>query len=177
MGSGQSKSTVVANAFLFDIYVKCEGDSEFKSEVSTETYSLELNKLVAEYTRQHATERNDNLKASFMKISSGYSQEFHPNSSERVYLSIIYPDNDNSWKVICCMHPIPENCGVIVVKEGSVTLAKHKSSRWIDKDGCNHLLYAEKLVKFKTKVVEIKKRHRRELSDVRKEYEIKKADD
>lgn len=170
------KCTVVANAFLYNIYVKCEGDSSFKSEVSTETYSVDLNKTVMAYTKQNAIEPSAETKSAYMKISAGHIQEFYPKSSEHVYLSIIYPDNDNSWKIICCMHKIPQNQNAIVMHSGSVKVTKNNSCQWTDKDGRNHKEYADKCSEYQKAVKKMKIDHRKELSEVRIKHAILKED-
>lgn len=165
MGSGISKSTAVANAFLYDIYVKCEGDLNFNSDEWTK-YSLEVNNTLLAYTKQKVNETDVDLKSSYMKISPGSVQEFYPKCSKRAYLTILHPDENNFWKIICCMYEIPENQNVIVVHSGSVKVTKGKS-HWIDKEGYNHNNDVEKLLDYQNEVKELKDQHRRELSEVR----------
>ncbi|CAC5377332.1 EIPR1 [Mytilus coruscus] len=152
MGSGVSKSTAVANAFLHDIYVKCEGDLNFNSEEWTK-YSLEVNNTLMAFTKQ---------------------KEFYPNCSKRVYLTIIHPDEDNFWKILCCMYEIPENQNVVVVHSGSVKVTKGHS-HWVDKEGYNHKNDVFKLLNYQNEVKELKEQHKREISEIRKKHGVPKS--
>lgn len=173
MGSGVSKSTAVANAFLHDIYVKCEGDLNFNSEEWTK-YSLEVNNTLVAFTKQKVNESDIDLKSSYMKISPGNIQEFYPNCSKRVYLTIIHPDEDNFWKILCCMYEIPENQNIVVVHSGSVKVTKGHS-HWVDKEGYNHKYDVTKLLNYQNEVKELKEQHKREISEIRKKHGVPKS--
>ena len=172
--SSPRKSTVVANACLFDIYVKCEGDKNFKSGEITETYTAEAYNVVVGYTK-HKVNEPSAVFTSYMKISSGCVQEFYPECSKQAYLTIVHPDENNYWKQICCMHAIPENQNVIIEHTGSVKLTKGKDVRWVDNEGCDHKECIEKLEKYQKKVKEIKDQFQRELSRVRAEYKMPRS--
>ena len=132
-----------------------------------------MNNTVLAFTKQKVNETDIDLKSSYMKIRPGDVQEFYPKCNKRVYLTILYPDESNFWKIICCMYEIPDNQNVVVVHSGSVKCTKGKS-HWVDKDGHNHKNDVTKLLEYHKEVKELKDQHRRELSEVRKKHGVPK---
>jgi hypothetical protein len=173
--SSHQKSTVVANACLYDIHVKCEGDKNFKSREMTEKYTVEAYNVVVGYTKHKVNEPSAEFALGYIKIPSGYTQEFHPECSKKAYLTILHPDENNCWKQICCMHAIPENQNVIIEHTGSVKLTKGKDSYWVDDEGCDHRECIEKLEEYRKKVKEMKDKFQRELSRVRADYKMPRS--
>lgn len=173
--SSPRKSTVVANACLYDIYVKCEGDENFKSVEMTEKYTLEAYNMVMEYTKHKVNEPRAELTVSYLKIPSGCVQEFYPKCSKQAYLTILHPDENNYWKQICCMHAIPENQNVIIEHTGSVKLTKGKKFHWVDNEDCDHQKYIAKLEEYQKIVKEMKDQFRKELSKVRVDHKMPRS--
>ena len=173
--SSSQKSTVVANACLYDIYVKCEGDEILKSGEMTETYRMEAYNVVVEYTKHKVNEPSTEFTLSYIKIPSGCVQEFHPKCSKQAYLTILHPDENNYLKQICYLHAIPENQNVIIEHTGSVKLTKGKKFRWVDDEGCDHRECIEKLEEYRKKVKEMKDKFQKELSKVRVDYKIPRS--
>lgn len=91
-------STTIANATLYDIYVVCDDD---KTEIKSSKYTIELYSLAFSFSTDEVVKKP--VKG-LIRIAGGKFQKYHPDSSKRVFLTIIYLDMSSTFKVICTGH-------------------------------------------------------------------------
>lgn len=159
-------STTISNATLFDIYVVCDGDT---SKVNSSKYTVELYGMAFSFATENIGEKPEK---GLYKIPSGESQKFHPDSSKRVYLTILYLDTNSRHKTICQGHEIPINRNVVVTHSVAVKLTK-KTELWKDEEGHDHFIEADKVLKYKEKFKEITDKYEKEVSALRSYYDVK----
>ncbi|CAC5363374.1 unnamed protein product [Mytilus coruscus] len=107
-----------------------------------------------------------------LKITSGKCQKFHPDSSSRVYLIILYLDMESRFKIICQRHEIPRNRNVVVTHSGEVKLTKIKST-WEDEHGHDHSDDANKVLNYSQEFETVRKKYENEVSAPKMKHKMK----
>ncbi|CAC5363376.1 unnamed protein product [Mytilus coruscus] len=158
-------STTISNATLYDIYVVCDGD---KSAIQSKKYIIELYSMVFSFSTDEVLNKPEK---GLLRIAGGKFQKFHPDSSSRVYLTILYLDTESRFKVICQGHEIPPGRNVVVTHAGDVKITKTYST-WEDEHGYDHNQDEQKVLSYKEEFETIREKYEQEVSKLNKKHKV-----